>query len=79
MTTSTEKESIDTTSTGYVIDVPDEPITYPTKPQIDTTTTTESVIETTSTGYVIEEPENPLTLPPRSEGTPCLTQRIFSR
>ena len=61
--TSTENIISDTTNTGYIIDIPEDPITFPTKPQIDTTTTTELVTETSSTGYIIEEPDNPLTLP----------------
>ena len=45
-----------------VIDVPEDPLTLPPKPKVDTTS--KVPIEAT-TGYVINVPEEPLTLPPK--------------
>ena len=73
--TTTTEDIVESTTSGYVISVPEDPLTLPPKPK-PIETTSETSLET-STGYVISKPENPLTLPPRSEGTPCLTQTYF--
>jgi hypothetical protein len=69
---------IETTTSGYVISIPEDPLTLPPKPKTVTTTTDDPV--ESSTGYVISKPENPLTLPPRSEGTPFIAPKhiVFS-
>ena len=65
-TTSTEAV-LESTSTGYIISEPENPLTLPSKPKTASISTTEASVQT-STGYVINTPENPLTLPKKSEG-----------
>ena len=58
--------------TGYEYEVPENPLTLPTKkptaPTGTTATTTTATLVATS-GYQLNVPDNPLTLPPRKDTT----------
>ena len=62
----TIEDIAETTTAGYTINVPEDPLTLPTKSNEEDTT--EEIPVEDVTGYVINTPENPLTFPPQSEG-----------